>query len=189
LAAHHRTVTEGQLSKHYRGRWLGDLLESPVSVLELAAGGLDAQVHHVLRRRDADLARENAFKVAHAHGDVTGEIFDRKSQLQVLGDPELKLLERTHLRSLGGEGDAELGLSSGAAQEEHELPSGFVRDGTAAIFFHPTECKIDASGDASGGTVHAWNRSSQGHRPDRPAEAPVAKRYPRVKVESTALLH
>jgi hypothetical protein len=61
---------------------------------------LHAHLKHVLGRRGAHLSGEDALEITGAHRHPLGEMIDRQSRLEVLGDPDLQLVDRRHLRGL-----------------------------------------------------------------------------------------
>src|SRR5258708_7168097 len=80
----------------------GYLLEASLRAFELTARGLHTRLKHVLRRCRAHLSSKYALEVPHAHRHAIGEILYRHFRLKMLGNPDLQLTDRHHLRSLRG---------------------------------------------------------------------------------------
>jgi phosphoglycerate dehydrogenase-like enzyme len=68
----------------------------------------------------------------------------------MFGHPHLKLVQRLRVRSLRGERHAHLILSTGAAEEQHELARDLQGGGRAAVLFDPREREVDSRGDPGG---------------------------------------
>src|SRR5262245_66383071 len=65
-ASHHIHVAESGVGSH--------LLEAVSRAFELAAGGFDAHLEHVLGWRRGDLSHEYALEVSHAHRPPPGGV-------------------------------------------------------------------------------------------------------------------
>src|SRR5215813_8773687 len=94
-APHHVDITESSVRGH--------LFEASLHAFQLTTRGLHARVKHVLRRRRAHLSSKYALEIPHAHRHPIGKMLYREFRLEVLGNPDLQLMDRHHLRSLRGE--------------------------------------------------------------------------------------
>src|SRR5215467_1596286 len=74
------------------------LLEAVIRAFELAAGGFDTHLKHVLGWRRADLSSEYALEVSHAHRHPLSEVIHGQFPLEVLSNPQLQLTDRGHFR-------------------------------------------------------------------------------------------
>src|SRR5207245_6055747 len=83
-------------------------------LLETPARALDARPFDEARRRETDLAREDAREVPLAHRHLRGEGGDRQIRVEVIGDPRLQLAQRLAVCRLHGELGTELRLPAGA---------------------------------------------------------------------------
>ena len=80
---------------------------------------------------------------SHAHRHPIREVLDRQSRLEMLGNPDLQFTDRRHLGCLRGQRDAQLLLPTRPPQKQYELACRLVREGGAAVLFHPREREID----------------------------------------------
>src|SRR5262249_36836096 len=129
----------------------GNLFESLLCSFQLAARRFNTGMQNVLRRCGAYLSREDAFEVANAHRHALRQNLHREFLLNVFGDPDLKFLNRPHLRCLGSEGNTQLLLSARAPKIQNEFPCGFMGERAAAILFDPGKGKVDSRGNTSRG--------------------------------------
>src|SRR5262245_47581146 len=142
-ASHHIHVAESGVGSH--------LLAAVTRAFKLPAGGFDAHLKHVLGWRRADLSNEYALEVSHAHRHPIGEVIHGQFALEVLGNPDLQLTDRGHLRGLRCERNAHLRLPTRPPEKQHQFPCRFVRQSGAAIFFSPGESEVDARREPSRG--------------------------------------
>src|SRR5262249_39428404 len=106
----------------------GDLLDPRARVLEPLARGFHTCAVGVSRRRDSELAREEAREIARAHTDAPRERLDGEVGIGVLVDPALELPQRGAMRDRARELDTELRLPAGPTEEEDELARDVARE-------------------------------------------------------------
>src|SRR2546421_1693655 len=106
----------------------GDLVHLGVAALERDPRALEPHRLDVGGRREADLPLKDAGEVARAHERAFGEDGHREILVEVTGDPALKLAQRLAPRRLACELGAELRLTAGPLEEEHQPPRHLERD-------------------------------------------------------------
>ena len=87
---------------------VGDLVKAQRRRFQLPPRSFEPDIFNVPRRRFADFLREDAGKVARAHGRATGERSNGKVAFGIVGHPAEQIAERLGFARLSGERRAEL---------------------------------------------------------------------------------